>query len=350
MLEIKNLSLSFGDFALNHLSFRVKKGEYFVLLGASGAGKSILLEAIAGLWKADSGHIYLQQQEITHQRIQNRKVGIVFQDYAIFPHLTVAQNIAYPLKSQNKKREEIKETVQQLADKMGITHLLKRNSAHLSGGEMQRLALARTLAMQPALLLLDEPLSHIDPQKRGELRRLLKQIHREGQTIVHVTHDFEEAIALADRIGIVQAGEIIQIGTPQEVFHHPVNSFVAHFAGIRNFIPCRIIQQTDSSFARLADGQKIQLSRIHPQGTGHILLRAEDILLSANPLQSSAQNTFKGTLQEIIPQPNGMEVILDTGFPLVAKITTEAIQQMALIEGQIIYATFKASAVQFMAD
>ncbi|RLD63190.1 MAG: ABC transporter ATP-binding protein, partial [Bacteroidetes bacterium] len=202
MLKVKNISKKLDDFNIKDISFSVNKGDYFIILGVSGAGKSVILEMIAGLMQPNSGTIYLNNKNITNEKIQKRKLGLVFQDYAVFPHLSVKENISYPLKNRGLEKKEIQNRLNQLAEEMSISHLLNRKPTTLSGGELQRVALARTLALNPECLLLDEPLSSLDIQLKNDLRGLLRKINKKGQTIIHVTHDYEEAIFLANKVAV----------------------------------------------------------------------------------------------------------------------------------------------------
>ena len=188
MLELKNIHKSFDDFRIIDINLEVKNGDYYVVLGKSGAGKTILLETIAGLLIPDKGTVWLDGENITNQSMQHRRVGLVFQDYAIFPHKTVYQNIAYPLK-RKKNKKGLRDMVFELAEKTGVENLIHRYPSTLSGGEIQRTVLARTLALEPEILLLDEPLASLDIQYRRELQSLLRKLNADGQTIVHVTHD-----------------------------------------------------------------------------------------------------------------------------------------------------------------
>jgi ABC-type sugar transport system ATPase subunit len=187
MLKLCDINKKLGDFALSGINLDIPEGEYYVLLGRSGAGKTQLLELIAGLEKADGGSILLDNEDITCKKIQERKIGIVFQDYAIFPHMTVFGNIAYPLKVRNTPEDVVKSMVTESARQMNIVHLLKRSTRNLSGGERQRIALARTLVTLPRLLLLDEPLSSLDASLKDDMKRLLRKLNRDGHTIIHVT-------------------------------------------------------------------------------------------------------------------------------------------------------------------
>src|SRR5664280_1570258 len=206
MLRLIDINRKLGNFALSEINLEVTDGEYYVLLGRSGSGKTQLLELIAGLEHPDSGGIFLDNIEITRQRIQDRKIGIVFQDYAIFPHMTVFGNIAYPLRARKEDKKNIAEKVELAAATMNISHILERRTEKLSGGELQRVALARTLITSPRLLLLDEPLSSLDTSLKDDLKSLLRNLNKSGQTIIHVTHDYGDAISLAKRVGVIHNG------------------------------------------------------------------------------------------------------------------------------------------------
>src|SRR5674476_643676 len=252
MLRLTNISRRLGDFALKEINLEVTDGQYYVLLGRSGSGKTQLLELIAGLEHPDTGTIVLDEKDITRQRIQDRKVGIVFQDYAVFPHMTVFGNIAYPLKVRKVDRVTIAEKIDKAATAMNIKHLLDRSTEKLSGGELQRVALARTLITSPRLLLLDEPLSSLDTSLKDDLKRLLRNLNKAGQTIIHVTHDYCDAISLAKRVGVIHNGKIIQEGSVEEVFSNPSNRFVARYAGIRNFFKVNILRENGILFGAVS--------------------------------------------------------------------------------------------------
>jgi len=349
MLELRNISCSFPGFSLSEISFSVADGEYFILLGESGAGKSLLLEAIAGLNPIKSGNLILEGKDITNEKIQQRGIGLVFQDQAVFPHLSVKENIAYPLTGKHISKAEKDKIIDEITAILQISKLLTRRPSTLSGGELQRVALARALVQKPKVLLLDEPLSATDSKLRSELRALLRQINRMGQTIIHVTHDFDEAVSLADRIAIMNQGTIVQSGTPQEVFGNPVNGFVAHFAGIRNFYKVTIVKENGSCIARLANDVAIVIGDSTETDSGYILIRNEDILLSSATFESSALNNFEGKVVDIYPSRSGMEVVLDIGITLFAQISRESALKMKLVPGGNAWVHFKASSVKLIA-
>lgn len=241
MLRLEHISLKLGNFHLHDISLEVKDGEYVVLLGPTGTGKTVLLETIAGLHDPGTGRIFLNDQEISHLPPEKRNLGVVYQDYALFPHLTVFKNIAFGLKLKGKTNSNVKHTISRMADFLDIEQILERKPGRLSGGERQRVALARALVLDPFLLLLDEPLSALDRITRDRLRRELKRIHTElGVRILHITHDLTEAFFLADRLLVMRDGVIVQEGRPGDILKRPANRFVAELMGIENFIAARL--------------------------------------------------------------------------------------------------------------
>ena len=241
-LRISGLSKDFGGFkALSDLTFGVSEGEFICFLGPSGCGKTTLLRCIAGLETQSEGTIHMAGADISWLPPSRRDFGIVFQSYALFPNLTVAKNVGYGLVNVGVTSREIIERVRDLLELVGLLDHTAKYPVQLSGGEQQRVALARALATSPGLLLLDEPLSALDAKVRAYLRREIRNIHdRLGVTTVMVTHDQEEAQTMADRILIMNAGRIEQIGTPSEIYDSPTSSFVANFIGVMNFFPVAV--------------------------------------------------------------------------------------------------------------
>lgn len=247
-VELIDVSKSFGDFtALTPSSLHVQEGEFLCLLGPSGCGKTTLLRAIAGLESVSTGRIYFNGKDVTTLSAAQREFGMVFQSYALFPHLTIAQNIAYGIKT---KRPLKLARVRELLEIIGLTDHANKYPDQLSGGQQQRVALARALANRPSLLLLDEPLSALDANVRTHLRAELKSLQRQlGLTIIMVTHDQEEALSLADRIVVMNHGRIEQIDSPIEIYQHPINPFVASFVGQGTFLTQDFeIQQKTSGY------------------------------------------------------------------------------------------------------
>ena len=348
MLKIADLAVKLGNFELTGVNFEVARGEYFVLLGMSGAGKSVLLEVIGGLIPVDRGEVILDGRDITREKIQRRGVGLVFQDAALFPHMNVFNNIAYPLKAPGYNGRDIKKRVTELAGITSVSHILKRVPRHLSGGEMQRVALARALALGPEVLLLDEPLSSLDVQLRTGMRSLLREINRRGQTIIHVTHDYEEAALLAQRIGVIENGTVVQTGTPAEVFQHPKSEFVARFVGIRNFFSGSLREGSGTLRHFVTGGLEFTLLSDEPPGDGFVVIRAEDITLSSARASSSAVNNFRGIITELVPARLGTEVMVDIGVTLGVLVSDESVAAMQLQAGKTVWLSFKASALRFI--
>ncbi len=233
-IEIAGLTKEFpgGVQALNGLDLSIADGQFYALLGPSGCGKTTLLRSIAGLETPTSGTVRIGERDVTRLPPGARNVAMVFQDYALFPHMTIEDNIAYPLKIRRQAREPRLKHAHDVGSQLGLEGLMRRRPAELSGGQQQRVALARAVACHPSVFLFDEPLSNLDARLRLEARTFLKRLQRElGVTTVFVTHDQAEALALADRIAVMEAGRIRQIGTPREVFGRPANTFVANFIG-----------------------------------------------------------------------------------------------------------------------
>ncbi|MBX2870077.1 MAG: putative 2-aminoethylphosphonate ABC transporter ATP-binding protein [Acidiferrobacterales bacterium] len=241
-LQINNLTKKFGEFvALSDVSLDVTEGEFVCFLGPSGCGKTTLLRAIAGLDIQNFGSVHQAGRDVSSLPPAERDFGIVFQSYALFPNLTIEKNIAYGLESLGKPQVEIHSRVEELLTLIGMPDQGKKHPAQLSGGQQQRVALARALAISPGLLLLDEPLSALDAQVRVKLRHEIKALqHQLGVTTIMVTHDQEEALTMADKIVVINAGVIEQIGTPEEIYNEPATQFVAGFIGAMNFVPAII--------------------------------------------------------------------------------------------------------------
>ena len=241
MLRLEDISLRLGDFRLREISLNVRPGNYLALLGPTGTGKTVLLETIAGIHKPGSGRIYINGRDITCLAPEKRHLGIVYQDYALFPHLTVFQNIAFGLRLKGTSGREIRQAVEKMAGFLEIGHLLKRSPNRLSGGERQRVALARALVIEPYVLLLDEPLSALDRSTRDRIQNELKRIHIElGVTIIHITHDLTEAFFLADQLAVIENGKLLQEGSPEDVCRHPRDRSVAELVGIENLIEATV--------------------------------------------------------------------------------------------------------------
>jgi len=343
MLKLKNINRKFGDFSLSEINLDITEGEYYVLLGRSGSGKTLLLELIAGLSIPDSGEIWINNQNVTGKKIQERSVGLVFQDYSIFPNMTVFGNIAYPLHSRKMKKEVITGKVNRIAGEMNISNILDRFTQNLSGGELQRVALARTLVNSPRLLLLDEPLASIDASLKDDLKRTFRQLNRNGLTIIHVTHDYREAVSLAGRVGVIHNGHIIQEGTPEKVFNEPVNRFVARYAGIRNFFRVKFFRE-NAFWKAVCNGNFVfNIAGNGFPAEGLIILKSSDIKIVTSEPVERFDNSFRGTVLEINPSEYGMEVTVDAGETFYACLPVDEFKLLQIRESSTVWITFSRS-------
>ena len=239
---IKKAVKKYGNFtALNGVDLEIQPGEFFTLLGPSGCGKTTLLRMIAGFNSVDGGEICFDDKVINNLEAHKRDIGMVFQNYAIFPHLTVAENVAYGLKAKKCPKEQIPGKVEEALELVQIGKLKDRKPNELSGGQQQRVALARAFVIEPGVLLMDEPLSNLDAKLRVQMRTAIKKLQRRlGITTIYVTHDQEEALAISDRIAVMKEGNIMQVGTPEAIYKKPENTFVAGFIGVSNFVECEV--------------------------------------------------------------------------------------------------------------
>jgi len=250
-ISIHNLSKSFGaQSVLREVNLEIAEGELFFLLGPSGCGKTTLLRHIAGFYQPDAGRIYFGEDDVTNLPAHKRSTGMMFQSYALWPHLNVAQNVAFGLEERNRPQPEIEKRVEQALDLVKLSGLGARRISQLSGGQQQRVALARALVIRPRCLLLDEPLSNLDAKLRQQMRSEIRRICKEfGLTGLYVTHDRDEALSMADRLAVMDAGQIAQVGSPQEVYRNPANRMVAEFIGETNLIEAKVLQpMTEEGF------------------------------------------------------------------------------------------------------
>jgi len=331
-LALAGVSKRLGTFELPALDLNVDDGDYFVLLGPSGVGKTVLLEVIAGLMRPDGGSIHWQERDVTYLPPESRGFAIVYQDYALFPHMTVLGNITFGLRTRGVSRSEAKARAQNIARLVGVDDILGRWPSTLSGGEQQRVALARALTVEPELLLLDEPLSAVDLRMRRDGL---------GATFLHVTHDVDEALQLGDQIGVMLDGKLEQVGTPEELFQRPTNAAVADFLGMRNIL----LATAASDGLCSVDGVSLHVG-VRPEPYRYIWVRPEEILLSATPFDSSARNQLSCTVESW--EYHDMLVLVHLacgGLKLSVLVTYASFEDLALAEGSAVYATFKSSAV-----
>jgi iron(III) transport system ATP-binding protein len=307
-IEIKNLFKRFRKVvAVNHIELEVNEGEMLTLLGPSGCGKTTTLRCIAGLERPEEGDIIIDGKPMLSQGFvepSKRGIGMVFQNYAVWPHMKVYKNIVYGLKLQKIPKRSIQERAQQVLELVGLDGLEERYPGQLSGGQQQRVALARALVGNPKVLLLDEPLSNLDAKLREELRFEIKSlVRRMGITSVYVTHDQAEAMVISDRIAVMDSGNVVQMGTPEEIYEKPANRFVADFIGTMNFMSgevVEIVQDTDSVYVRTEFSEKMLCKSPSMAATTlgkkvYASIRPEDVEVFTEPPEIR-ENLFKGNI------------------------------------------------------
>jgi iron(III) transport system ATP-binding protein len=303
---------------LQSIQLEIQPGEFFLLLGPSGCGKTTLLRLIAGFYHPLSGSISFNDRVMNSVSPHERNIGMVFQSYALFPHMTVSQNVEYGLKIRNMSKQERRTKVSQALEMVRLTGYESRVPGSLSGGEQQRVALARALVISPNILLLDEPLSNLDAKLRIQMRQELREIHRKTNvTTINVTHDQEEALAMADRIAIMNKGQILQIGSPDEIYYHPANSFVAGFIGEANMLSGGVLETTSDSKVSLQTpiGKLLVQApdfSVPPNSSITCCIRPEYIQL----LDSQATmlpNQFNATVLDYQFKGDSMELVLRIG-------------------------------------
>ncbi|MCP4470729.1 MAG: ABC transporter ATP-binding protein [Gammaproteobacteria bacterium] len=342
--------------ALDNVSLTIDDNEFFTLLGPSGCGKTTLLRLIAGFEAVSGGEIMLFDDEIENLEPNRRPVNTVFQHYALFPHMTVAANVAFGLERLKKPREEIEATVERVLTLVKMKHLADRHPNQLSGGQQQRVALARALAPSPKVLLLDEPLSALDLKLRQAMREELKQLQKEtGITFVFVTHDQEEALAMSDRIAVMSDGEVQQIGGPTDIYEHPVNRFVADFIGDTNFMDGEIVGFNDDLVTcrigtqSMFEAENSGAHKIGDQVT--LFLRPEKITLSAVD-DASAADTRPGKVANIVYLGNQAAYTVDMGdgIELIAQARPREDGKLPFTLGDPLAVEFSARALRVLAQ
>ncbi|MBC8259416.1 MAG: putative 2-aminoethylphosphonate ABC transporter ATP-binding protein [SAR324 cluster bacterium] len=342
-LRIENLTKHFGDFvAVQELSLEIHDGEFICFLGPSGCGKTTLLRAIAGLDPQSSGRITQAEKDISNLPPSQRDFGIVFQSYALFPNLTVFQNVAYGLENMKIPKPAIQKQVNDLLDLVGMPEQTDKYPAQLSGGQQQRVALARALATSPGLLLLDEPLSALDARVRATLRHEIRLLHeRLGVTTILVTHDQEEALSMADRIVVMNEGRIEQVGTPEEIYSTPASPFVADFIGVMNFMQGEV-----STSGKVLVGEKTlvcETGEIPHASKVRLTVRPEDIVCSAKA--KDIINSFAVKVESLEFLGSFCRLILKgpEGFgELMTDLSTQQVHELNVSPGTALTAVFPA--------
>ena len=347
MIRVKDISNNWGEFELKNVSLEVKQGEYFVILGPTGSGKTLLLELIVGLYIPNKGKIFIEGKDITYEVPEKRNLGFLYQDYSLFPHFSVRKNIEYGMKLRNMSKTEIDNKLKELSKMFKIQNLMHRDVTTLSGGEQQRVALARALATNPKVLLLDEPFSALDENTKANLISEMKELHRkEGITFIHVTHSQEEAMILADRIGIIMNGTIVQVGTPEEIFYKPKTKEIARFVKIENIWEGKVIEKRNEEIVIEIKGKKIVAISNHFKVGDEVrlIIRPEDVVIGEG--NTSARNVFKGVVSDVIKHGFYNIVRVDCGFQVEAAVTKQSIENLNIKEGKNIDIFFKATSIQ----
>jgi iron(III) transport system ATP-binding protein len=301
---MEDLAKAFGATqAVDRISMQIDAGELFFLLGPSGCGKTTLLRCVAGFCQPDRGAIYFGDRNITQLPAHKRDAGMVFQSYALWPHMTVAENVGFGLETRGFDRAERSRKIEEALSLVKMDRLAERNPNQLSGGQQQRVALARALVIEPRCLLLDEPLSNLDAKLRQEMRQEIRRICKQTNiTTIYVTHDQKEALAIADRIAVLNSGRVEQIGAPDEIYRRPVNRFVAGFVGDANFIPATVrtldngVVTCDTPVGEMTC--TMQSSDARPGQEVSLLIRPESIVL--NPPSNARRNVFAAQLSETV--------------------------------------------------
>lgn len=329
MIEIKDVVVSYEGFgAVKGVSFSVSDGEFFTLLGPSGCGKTTTLRAISGFEKVASGKILLDGKDISPFAPEEREIGYVFQNYALFPSMTVFDNIAFGLSIRHVKKAEIRERVTKIAELIGITEHLEKKISQISGGQQQRVAIARALILNPKILLMDEPLSNLDAKLRVSMRSEIRRIQKElGIVAIYVTHDQEEAMSISDKIAVFNNGLIEQIGTPQEIYYNPKTEFTARFVGdINEFDEADVKRINSSSSVRLP---------------GKCFVRTEKVHISESPVEGYVSCKGKVVNSEFLGATTKTRIEIVNG----TVITAMSFDSKAIQKGSEVYATFSAEDV-----
>jgi len=348
MLDIRELSKRFGYGngavnALHEVSFSIAEGEFFTLLGPSGCGKTTLLRLIAGFTAPSGGALVLDGKDIAGMPPNRRPVNTVFQSYALFPHMTVGQNVAFALEAQGRRREEVVPAVNEMLELVQLMHLRDRKSSELSGGQQQRVALARALVAKPRILLLDEPLSALDMKLRKEMQIELKRLQREtGLTFIFVTHDQEEALTMSDRIAVMSGGRVQQIANPRELYDRPANHFVAGFIGESNFLT----GHSNAGVVSVGPGT-VTLAGV-PDGPLTLMIRPEHVTL-ATSLPDALNLTAAVTQIVFFGTDTHVHLRLDDGTALVARVQNVLHGGRTFAEGETIGVALPAEALRITA-
>jgi ABC-type Fe3+/spermidine/putrescine transport system ATPase subunit len=348
MIDIKDLHIRLGGFSLRKVNVTIDTGEYFVILGPTGCGKTVLIECLAGIRKPDAGEIWIDGRNVTDTYPEERHIGYLPQDFALFPTMSVKENIAFGLKARKKEAAQVQETVEKLSESLGIADLLSRRIQGLSGGERQRVALARALATEPKVVFLDEPLSALDENTREKLAAELRNIHdRFKTTFVHISHNFEEVAQVADRVALMNSGCVEQIGTVDELLKYPVSRYAAEFTRAKNIFEGNSAAG-DNGSAIVAIGNAVSL-RAHGSHAGKVLvtIRPESICISEKPFETP-ENAFKGRCVSVSNRGIFMRFDIDIGIIVSIYSTDHSFEEGLRKNNGTIYVRIPPDSVNFI--
>jgi len=352
LLTVKDLRVRRGGVRVLEIpSLIVEEGSILSLIGPNGGGKTTLLQTLACLIRAEDGEFFFKGEKVSssHGLLQyRRRLAMVFQEPMLFD-TTVFRNVASGLKIRGMDRSEIEKRVKQNLQRFGISHLVDRSARKISGGEAQRAALARALAIQPEILFLDEPFASLDPPTRESLMEDLEKILRQtNTTTIFATHDRMEALRLSDRIAVMNQGRILQIGPPDEVMNQPGDEFIASFVGVETILAGRVVRKGRGTFIAAIDGKEVEaVGEVEIGEPVVFCIRPENVTLAVPPYPeaTSARNVFPAMITKIVPLGLYYKINLDCGFPLVAYVTGHSLENLSLQEGQVVSASFKATAI-----
>ena len=352
MIEITNLALKIGDFSLEDINLTIRDREYLVILGPTGAGKTVLMECLAGLHKIRQGSIRIDDVDVTKWPPEQRRTGYVPQDYVLFPFLNVRDNIVFGLKQGRQGQSEIDRRLATLTELLGIDHLLSRDTRTLSGGEKQRVALARALATGPRILLMDEPLSALDVRTSNYLRLELRRIHHElGVTTVHITHNQAEADEMADRIAVMISGRVAQTGRPQDIFFHPDNEAVSGFTGVSNVFECDWCRELVPGLIE-ADCRGMRI--VLPYSNDHIqriAISPRDVYVSTTMPPGSSVNCFQGVVSRVEQLSATARLTIEVdAVAVTAEMPSELATELNLVPGSNVYLILKLRRLKVLSN
>jgi ABC-type Fe3+/spermidine/putrescine transport system ATPase subunit len=347
-LKIENISKSWSEFKLRNINLAIEDGDYFIIIGPTGAGKTLLLETIMGFHKPDEGRIILNGQDVTAAPPEKRNIGYVSQNCVLFPHMSLRQNVEFSLKMKGLPKTERTLKVNKLLEFAKLESMGHRRPATLSGGEKQKVALTRALAAEPQIIILDEPLTAIDLETARELKNALKQVHLSGKTVIHVTHNQIEGFSLGSKMAIMNAGKIVQTGKPKEIFSKPKNTFVAKFLGYENVFKAQLIEQQKQISLVSAAGVKMTVSGKVAAQECTIAVRPEDIALDLAPIKNDGVNVLKGKIIEFVDQGPTVSITVDAVLTFKVIMTKSFFIEKNLEIGQEAWLAFKSNAVKIL--